>query len=97
MSQYDGAGDWGSGGGGIAVASAWNISDNVPADTGYEGGTVSFDKAKANDNGHGDADGGAGGGDRACFNCGETGYVTAYTQHVELDIKLTLLLQTQQG
>ncbi|ROV94512.1 hypothetical protein VMCG_08176 [Cytospora schulzeri] len=76
MSWNDGAGgDWGGGGGDTAVASTWEKNNNNSVDTTYEAGAASFDNVNVNayDSGYGDADGGAGGGDRACFNCGETG------------------------
>ncbi|KUI61747.1 hypothetical protein VP1G_11292 [Cytospora mali] len=74
--------DWGSGGGDTAVAQNWDIGNNKSMDLGFNGG-ASFDNDNANananansfDNGYGDTDGGAGGDDRACFNCGEAGYV----------------------
>ncbi|ROW03174.1 hypothetical protein VPNG_08158 [Cytospora leucostoma] len=82
MSSWDNGagGGWGGGGGDTAVAPAWESGNSNVANeydggaASFENGATSFDNGNGNENGYGDADGGAGGGDNACYNCGETGH-----------------------
>lgn len=80
MSAWDAGGDgsWGAGGGaGVTNAASSSWDDGNKADNGGGRGFNAFDDGAGdsfNDNG-GDGPQGGDGGDRACYNCGEPGYV----------------------